>query len=87
VQLLHCLATLASEGVAVRFDRLIATRGIGAPRSSGPPGGGTPAAGWLVDGGSVRRADAPVRAIVPVAESPHRRRARTQKRRSQPIKP
>ena len=62
--LIHCLAALAVEGVAVDTERLMRGRlGIGSGDDDGPaaaaPTGGGARGRWLVDGGSARPADAP----------------------------
>ncbi len=61
--LIHCLAALASEGVAVDVERLLrgrgAARAAGSARTAGRGAPGDAARRWLVDGGSARPADQP----------------------------
>ena len=63
--LVHCLAALAVEGVAIDTERLMRGRlgsGTGdaaAAAGAAAPTGGGPRGHWLVDGGSARPADAP----------------------------
>jgi acyl transferase domain-containing protein/NAD(P)H-dependent flavin oxidoreductase YrpB (nitropropane dioxygenase family)/NAD(P)-dependent dehydrogenase (short-subunit alcohol dehydrogenase family)/acyl carrier protein len=54
--LTQCLAELLTEGVAVRTDRIPSSRTSDTPASGGAR---SAASQWLVDGGSVRRADEP----------------------------
>ena len=60
VQLLHCIAALASEGVPLATERLFRGR---RPEATAEPG----RAGWLVDGGGVRPADTAPTAPEPIA--------------------
>jgi acyl transferase domain-containing protein/NAD(P)H-dependent flavin oxidoreductase YrpB (nitropropane dioxygenase family)/NAD(P)-dependent dehydrogenase (short-subunit alcohol dehydrogenase family) len=60
VQLLHCIAALASEGVPLSTERLFRGR---LPEETAEPVRG----GWLVDGGGVRPADSAPTAPEPIA--------------------
>ncbi|HSD81334.1 MAG TPA: acyltransferase domain-containing protein, partial [Solirubrobacteraceae bacterium] len=75
VQLLHCLAALAAEGVPVRLERLFEGRSaerLDPSELRSPNGSGAlPPSAWLVDGGRARPAVPPASGPTHAEEQPH----------------